>query len=139
MDLATGNTARLGSDREAASGPRWSRDGRQIAYFGREDSGAGVIVSRPDGSGAELLAPVEGTNHPLPSDGERLAWSPDGTQIAFISATPGPETENANGDPMVITRYLYKPTASEGLDEVQRQSPPPHFHRRSWRRRPCGS
>src|SRR5262249_52784987 len=38
-----------------------------------------------------------------------------GKQIAFISATAGPETENANGDPMVITRYLYKPTASEGL------------------------
>jgi dipeptidyl aminopeptidase/acylaminoacyl peptidase len=115
MDVATGKTARLGSDKEAASGARWSRDGRQIAYFGREDSGAGVIVSHADGSNAELLAPVEGTNHPLPSNGERLAWSPDGKEVAFISATPGPETENANGDPMVITRYLYKPTASEGL------------------------
>jgi dipeptidyl aminopeptidase/acylaminoacyl peptidase len=114
MDVATGKAARLGSDKEAASGPRWSRDGQQIAYFGREDSGAGVVVSRPDGSGAVLLAPVEGTNHPLPSNGERLAWSPDGKQVAFISATAGPETENANGDPMVITRYLYKPTASEG-------------------------
>ena len=29
--------------------------------------------------------------------------------------TPGPETDDANGDPMVITRYLYKPTAAEGL------------------------
>ena len=115
LDVATGKAVRLGSDQEAASGPRWSRDGAQIAYFGREESGAGVVVSRPDGSGAVLLAPVSGTNHPLPSDGERLAWSPDGRQVAFISATPGPETENANGDPMVITRYLYKPTASEGL------------------------
>lgn len=115
MDLASGKSTRLGSDKEAASGPRWSRDGQQIAYFGREESGAGVIVSRPDGSGAVLLAPVETTNHPLPSNGERLAWSPDGKQVAFISATPGPETDNANGDPMVVTRYLYKPTASEGL------------------------
>ena len=39
----------------------------------------------------------------------------DGKRIAFVSATPGPETDDANGDPMVITRYLYKPTASEGL------------------------
>jgi dipeptidyl aminopeptidase/acylaminoacyl peptidase len=115
LDVATGKAVRLGSDQEAASGPRWSRDGQQIAYFGREESGAGVVVSRADGSGAVLLAPVSGTNHPLPSSGERLAWSPDGKQIAFISATAGPETGNANGDPMVISRYLYKPTASEGL------------------------
>jgi dipeptidyl aminopeptidase/acylaminoacyl peptidase len=115
MDIAKGTSVRLGSDDEAASGPRWSPDGQSIAYFGREDTGTGLVVSRADGSGATLIAPVSGTNHPLPSSGERLAWSPDGKQIAFISATPGPETENANGDPMVITRYLYKPTASEGL------------------------
>ncbi|HJZ75165.1 MAG TPA: S9 family peptidase [Vicinamibacterales bacterium] len=115
LDIANGKSTRLGSDQEAASGPRWSRDGQQIAYFGREETSAGVVISRADGSGAMLLAPVSGTNHPLPSSGERLAWSPDGKQIAFISATAGPETENANGDPMVITRYLYKPTASEGL------------------------
>src|SRR4029450_7911569 len=60
-----------------------------------------------------LLAKVTGTNHPLPSSGEQLAWSPDSASIAFISSTPGPET-GANGDPVVITRYLYKPTASEG-------------------------
>ena len=52
-----------------------------------------------------FIAPVAGTNHPLPSSGDPLSWSPDGKQIAFVSATPGPE-ENANGDPMVITRYL---------------------------------
>jgi dipeptidyl aminopeptidase/acylaminoacyl peptidase len=115
MDVATGKSTRLGSDKEAASGPRWSPDGGSIAYFGRDDEAAGLLVSRANGSDAALLAPVTGTNHPLPSSGERLAWSPDGRQIAFISATPGPETDDANGDPMVITRYLYKPTASAVL------------------------
>jgi dipeptidyl aminopeptidase/acylaminoacyl peptidase len=28
---------------------------------------------------------------------------------------PGPETADATGDPMVITRYLYKPDAAEGM------------------------
>ena len=115
MDAASGKSIRLGSDKEAASSPRWSPDGRKIAYFGREDDGSGLVVCAGDGSGAEFIAPVGGTNHPLPSTGERLAWSPDGKQIAFVSATPGPEADDANGDPMVITRYLYKPTASEGL------------------------
>jgi Tol biopolymer transport system component len=44
-----------------------------------------------------------------------VTWSPDSQQIAFVSATPGPEAAEASGDPMVITRYLYKPTAREGF------------------------
>ncbi len=58
---------------------------------------------------------MDGTNHPLPTSGDSVAWSPDGRFLAYVSATPGPETDDANGDPMVITRYLYKPTATEGL------------------------
>jgi dipeptidyl aminopeptidase/acylaminoacyl peptidase len=96
-----------------ASSPRWSPDGSRLAFMGRTDEGAGLVVANADGTGARLLAAVEGTNHPLPSSGESMAWSPDGTAIAFVSATPGPEAD-ANGDPMVIDRYLYKPHAGEG-------------------------
>jgi dipeptidyl aminopeptidase/acylaminoacyl peptidase len=106
MKPDTRATVRLGR----ASSPRWSHDGKWIAYL----SGEGLTVAKPDGSGATALAPIGGTNHPLPSSGDRLAWSPDSKSIAFISASPGPEAD-ANGDPMLITRYLYKPTASEGL------------------------
>jgi len=116
MDLSTRQSKRLGTDREGASSPRWSPDGRRIAYFGREDetgAGSSLVIADRDGGNATVLAPITGTNHPLPSSGERLAWSPDGRQIAFVSSAPGPEVD-ANGDPMVITRYLYKPTASEG-------------------------
>jgi dipeptidyl aminopeptidase/acylaminoacyl peptidase len=73
------------------------------------------MVVRSDGSGAKFLATMEGTNHPLPSSGKRITWSPDSKSIAFVHAVPGPETEEASGDPVVITRYLYKPTAREGL------------------------
>lgn len=114
IELATGTSVRFGREAEGVSGPRWSPTGDRIAYFGREGERFGVIVASSDGSSARFVADVTGTNHPLPSAGERLDWSPDGTRIAFVSATPGPEAD-ANGDPMVITRYLYKPTASEGL------------------------
>ena len=113
MDVASGNSRRLGGDKDTASEPHFSPDGKRLAFFGRIPAGSGLIVANADGSSPEVVAPVEGTNHPLPSSGDRLTWSPDGRQLAFISARPGPE-EDANGDPMVITRYLYKPTASEG-------------------------
>ena len=57
---------------------------------------------------------MSGTNSPLPTTGKTIAWSPDGKRIAFVSSVPGPETADATGDPIVITRYLYKPDAAEG-------------------------
>jgi dipeptidyl aminopeptidase/acylaminoacyl peptidase len=72
------------------------------------------MIASVDSAEPRFIAPVQGTNHPLPTSGDQISWSPDGKQIAFVSATAGPERD-ANGDPMVITRYLYKPTASEGL------------------------
>src|SRR5262249_16319421 len=75
---------------------------------------SGLIIAHPDGSDKKYIGPLEGTNAPLPTTGREFTWSPDAKQIAYVSALPGPETADANGDPMVITRYLYKPTASEG-------------------------
>src|SRR5262249_22172344 len=100
MDVSTGTSISLTSDDDAGSTPRWSPDGQRIAWFGRAEQRAGLMVAARDGSGKTWLAPVLGTNHPLPSTGERLAWSPDGRQIAFVSAVPGPETENTGTDPI---------------------------------------
>lgn len=110
-DLQTGEEFEFAG----ASGPRWSPSGDRIAYFGREGDRSGLMVANADGTGRTFVAEVESTNHPLPSSGESLAWSPDGSELAFISAVPGPETDDANGDPMVISRYLYKPHAGEGM------------------------
>ncbi len=114
MDLATRTASRLGGARTTGGDPAWAPDGRTIAFFGRAGDDAGLLIARPDGSPASFVAGIEGTNHPLPSSGEAMTWSPDATRIAFVSSRAGPE-QDANGDPMVITRYLYKPTASEGM------------------------
>ena len=55
------------------------------------------------------------TNNPLPTTGATVAWSPDSKRVAYVSSVPGPETADAEGDPVVITRYLYKPDADEGM------------------------
>lgn len=112
-EVATGRSTRVGEESDSGAGPRWSPDSRRIAYFGRGAEGSGILVKAIDRNRPTFVGPVADTNHPLPSSGERLSWSPDGRRLAFVSTTPGPEAD-ANGDPMVITRYLYKPTATEG-------------------------
>ncbi len=115
MDSATRKSVRLAGETEATARPRWSPDGHWIAYIGGVNEKRGLTIAHADGSDATFLAKIVGTNSPLPGQGENVAWSPDSKGIAFVSAVPGPETEEANGDPRVITRYLYKPTASEGM------------------------
>jgi dipeptidyl aminopeptidase/acylaminoacyl peptidase len=96
------------------SAPRWSPDGRRLAFMGRTGEGkSGIVLANADGTGIEPLTDVAGSNHPLPQVGERLAWSPDGRRIAFVSAMPGPEPE-MEADPIVITRYWFRPASSAG-------------------------
>src|SRR5437899_6110078 len=115
MTVADGKTVRVGGDRDSSGNPVWSADGQSLAYRGRVGDKTGLVVSRPDGSAARFLAEMTGTNAPLPGAGNAIAWSPDGKRIAFVSSVPGPETAGATGDPIVITRYLYKPDAAEGM------------------------
>jgi dipeptidyl aminopeptidase/acylaminoacyl peptidase len=114
MTLAGRKSICLSSANEPSGEPEWSPDGKWIAFSGAAGDKRGLVIARPDGSERRYLAPLEGTNAPLPNTGKRIAWSPDGKRIAYVTAQPGPETADATGDPVVITRYLYKPTASEG-------------------------
>jgi dipeptidyl aminopeptidase/acylaminoacyl peptidase len=115
MDVATGKSTRIGGENDASSAPVWSPDAHWIAYYGTAEAKRGLAIVHPDGTNATFLFEEHGTNAPVPGQGAELSWSPNGQQIAFISATPGPETADATGDPIVITRYLYKPDAGEGL------------------------
>lgn len=115
MPLTGGLTAGGRGGGGGGGAAHWSPDGKWIAYQGSVEGQSGLCIAELSGGKSTFLAPMAGTNAPLPGTGNHISWSPDGKQIAYISATPGPEA-SANGDPHVITRYLYKPTASEGVN-----------------------
>lgn len=115
MTLADGRSVAFSKEKESSGGAEWSPDGQWVAYSGKLGDESGLIIAHPDGSGAKFLSALEWTNSPLPTTGKRFAWSPDSRRVAFVNAVPGPETADASGDPIVITRYLYKPDYGEGL------------------------
>jgi len=112
LTLATNAIRKLAG--ASSSNPLWSPDGRRIAYNGEAGGKKGLVIANADGTGARFISKMEGTNHPLTFTAATFTWSPDSKQIAFLDAQPGPETADASGDPIVITRYLYKPDAAEG-------------------------
>ena len=90
----------------SGSSPRWSPDGRAIAFMGRRDGRSGVFI-RDVASGAErfLVAPPQ-TDHWLGRSPKNWAWSPDGSMIAYVAAD-GPAPQPADG-PRVFSRIMYK-------------------------------
>jgi dipeptidyl aminopeptidase/acylaminoacyl peptidase len=115
MDVDSKKSVRVGGEKDSGGGPLWSPDSKWLAFQGHQGEKGGLFVARPDGSDVTFLTSPEGTNSPLPGTGKEFTWSPDSKHIAFISSTLGAEAAEASGDPMVITRYLYKPDASEGM------------------------
>jgi len=115
IDLTTQKSIRFGGDQDRGAGPVWSPDGKWIAFYGRQGDKHGLMIARPDGSEVTVLASPQATNSPLAGIGHQVSWSPDGKQLAYISSTPDDRAAEASGDPTVITRYLYKPDASEGM------------------------
>ena len=68
------------------SSPRWSPDGKQLAFLSNRDDQQQIYVMRSDGGEAAAL-----------SKGKRsvrsFAWSPDGKQIAFLAPNAKSDAE----------------------------------------------
>lgn len=114
LTLADGAIVPVGGPEDTGGAPVWSPNGEWLAFKGKAGDREGLFVTGRGGGDPRFLAETKGTNSALTYEGSSLAWSPDSKRLAYVSATPGPETELATGDPVVITRYKYKPDLTEG-------------------------
>jgi dipeptidyl aminopeptidase/acylaminoacyl peptidase len=77
-----------------ASKPKWSPDAKKIAYLDLDESGVNQIFTRVASGGDPRAITAR------PANVDALAWSPDGTKIAFRSVVPdAEELALINGDP----------------------------------------
>ncbi len=105
-----------------ASNPRWSPDGKRIAFLAPKDKQSGIWIVTLRERQPRFVAPVRATNFHIPYAGESLAWSPDSRRIAFISATEEPTsvstpiitagTPSRADDPRIVDRIQYKSRTS---------------------------
>ncbi|MBD0372595.1 MAG: S9 family peptidase [Pyrinomonadaceae bacterium] len=100
-----------------ASTPRWSPDGRRVAFLSAHEGQSGVwVVSIAGDRQPRFVAAVRETNFFITYAGEAFAWSPDSRRIAFINASEdesaGTEDAKREGDPRVVDRIQYKSRTS---------------------------
>ncbi|HYX40506.1 MAG TPA: hypothetical protein VE821_02350, partial [Pyrinomonadaceae bacterium] len=101
------------------STPRWSPDGRRIAFLSTREGQTGLyVVNAIPNSTPRQVAPVRETNFFITYADEPLAWSPDSHHIAYISASapdgiaPILMSEKQRPDPLVVDRIQYKSRTS---------------------------
>ncbi|MCX6045088.1 MAG: S9 family peptidase [Chloroflexi bacterium] len=84
MAPTAGGEARPLTFGEAASSPRWSPDGRYIAFLRKlpTNGKVGLWVMRANGGEAW---PLTGVDNGIHNDVTMLSWSPDGQRLALIS------------------------------------------------------
>ncbi len=90
--------------------PRWSPDGRQIAFSSNRGGQPSLWIVDAETGKSQMLATWSQSNSYISKPSEMMAWSPDGKEVAFAAAEPA-STPQAT-DPRVITRILYKSRTS---------------------------
>jgi dipeptidyl aminopeptidase/acylaminoacyl peptidase len=112
IDVDSGQQVPLVSGNGSYASPRWSPDGKRLAYIASDGGRAQLYVRWMASGQATRLTELTAT----PGD---LSWSPDGTAIAFTLFTPDekptlgvapPKPEGANWAPPleVITDIIYR-------------------------------
>ena len=124
VPFAGGDAVRLTSSPKSESRPKWSPDGRYLAFLsGREGKKTQVYLLDRQGGEAQRLTSFKGSV-------SALAWSPDGTRLALIVSDADPdEPESGEEDakdkkkprPIVTRRLKFKSDGEGYLTELRSQ------------------
>jgi dipeptidyl aminopeptidase/acylaminoacyl peptidase len=82
VDASSGEMTPVAAGPGSHSQPRWSPDGKRLAYVSTAEGGAPQLYVRWMASGEAVR--ITG----LPESPGNIAWSPDGTQIAYTMFVP---------------------------------------------------
>ena len=101
-----------------ASRPRWSPDGRRVAFVAARGQQQGLWVVSPSDRRPRFIAEMRSSNFHIAYAGETFSWSPDGRRFAYVHATEevadasagatDARREDMRDDPRVIERIQYK-------------------------------
>ena len=115
-----GHTLRLTSSKSGEHTPRWSPDGRYLAFLSSRDDGREVdqvwLLDRRGGEAARITD--------VPGGVVEYAWSPDGKRLALIAGDPDPDSSATTSDsgkkatrkPIVLDRFQFKEDETGYLD-----------------------
>jgi dipeptidyl aminopeptidase/acylaminoacyl peptidase len=88
-DVASGGLRQFTDSPKSEFDPRWSPDGKRLAFLSDRNEQPGLFVMPIDGGEARPLLEKDRTV-------SSFAWSPDGTKIAFIGPDPETAAEKKN-------------------------------------------
>ncbi len=93
---------------KSAASPRWSPDGRALAFLSSRSGKAQIYALPLDGGEAEVLTEAKG-------DLAAFAWSPDGRSIAFTMLDPKAESEEKAAKGKDDSRWAFEKPAQRRL------------------------
>jgi dipeptidyl aminopeptidase/acylaminoacyl peptidase len=115
--LAGGEAIRLTTSPESETSPRFSPDGRFVAFLSeRGGSTAQVWLIDPRGGEASRLTDIKG-------EISAFAWSPEGGRLALVVKDPAPDDAENRPQPIVIRRLKFKKDGEGYLGNLRR-----HIH-----------
>ena len=105
VPVTGGDGQRLANGHFSDAQPRWSADGRSLAFLSRRDGTTQIyLVNTPAASSRKLTDAPQGVTD--------FKWSSDGRYIGYLAADPNPEqaAKRKTGDDAIVAGEGYTPT-----------------------------
>ena len=119
--VSGGAAIKLTSSKKPETSPRWSPDGRYIAFLsGRDGKKTQVYLLDRRGGDAQQLTDYK-------TGASAIAWSPDSAKLALLVSDPDPDDPNPDAEakdkkpkPHVVTRLQFMRDGEGYLNDVKR-------------------